>query len=100
MKNNYTIIFPENYTNDEYIQLEAESKGYLRGVVVIINDVSYTITFYDSVRLRQDIEEELNFKKYFFESNLVIVECINKNYISEAINELIKNDEFKFMDSD
>jgi hypothetical protein len=100
MNNNYKISFPDNYATDEYIQFEVESKGYLRGVIVIINNISYTMTFYDPVRLHQDIEEELKSEKYFFESNPVIVPGVTKNCIVEAIDSLIKNDDIKLMNAD
>ena len=51
----YTFHFPAGY--DDRVEAEMTDKGYLPGVVVEFADGSrYELTFYDHVRLGQNVE--------------------------------------------
>ena len=43
----FNIIFPDAYLNNEFAQIEVESKGYLFGVKVIVQNNTYELVFYD-----------------------------------------------------
>lgn len=93
---NYQIQFPEDFNTSDLVQFEVESKGYLKGVVVTVdNDTSYTLVFYDIARLKQDSDEELESSSFFFEPNLIIVPKVNKSSMHGAIDSLFANGEFK-----
>lgn len=54
-----TVVPPADY--DQYDWSLAESKGYLEDVVVdLAGGRRVTVTFYDPVRLAQDIEAEMS----------------------------------------
>ena len=96
----YKIEFPKDYKENSLIQFEAEAKGYLYGVLLTVNNIKYTLSFYDIIRLKQDVEEELEDNNYFFESNLIIVNRVKKEVIIKTIDRLVKKNEFKFLSKD
>jgi hypothetical protein len=85
--NIHQVEFPEGF--DDYAW-EVESKGWLQGVIVIIDNHRYSLTFYDPVRLRQDVEAELNSAPAFFEPNLVIVPAVTRKHIESAVDVIAK----------
>jgi len=91
-RDNLLISFPDYYNNDEYVQFEIESKGYFVDVYVKADSKLYRISFYDAVRLSQDITlhlEEGN--PYFFEENLLILTKVTKEKMTQAILALVEN---------
>jgi hypothetical protein len=80
--NTYGIEYPENF--DEYAW-EAGAKGWLPGVVALINGRRYKLTFYDPARLSQDIEGELQQNSVFFEPNLLIVPSVTRAHMEAAV---------------
>ena len=69
----FTIAFPEGY--EERLEFETPSKGYLRDVVVHLEDgSSYRLFFIDPVRLEQDLQiEAANGREYYTEPGLVVL---------------------------
>ena len=82
----YQIIFPDDF--DDYAW-EVESKGWFNGVVVIFEGKEYRITFYDPVRLSQDVADEIFKYNFFFESNLVVIKIVNRENIEKIINKIV-----------
>ena len=69
----FRIEFPDGY--DERSEFETPLKGYLRNVVVHLeNGLRYKLFFIDPVRLRQDLEEEAKAGRgYYAEPGMVIL---------------------------
>jgi hypothetical protein len=85
----YSIIFPEGF--DDYAS-EVQSKGWFSDVRLVFFGKRYRITFYDAVRLGQEIQEEIQRGGIFFEPNLVVVESIGRQSIENAIQLLIETE--------
>ncbi|WP_290096341.1 hypothetical protein [uncultured Duncaniella sp.] len=100
MKTECQIIFPTNYIEDKLLQAETEAKGYLRGVRLKVGGTSYTLTFYDPVRLLQDIEEEFKLHGFFFESNLVTITNVDKKNIINALDNIVDTGTYQDMVKD
>ncbi len=92
----YELIFPEYY-NDDLVQFEVESKGYLYGVKLQVDNFLYELVFYDCARLKQDAEEENKESFYFHEPNLIIIDRVTKKSIERAISKMIQNEEIKYL---
>jgi hypothetical protein len=83
---NITLQFPPGF--DEY-DWEVESKGWLPGVVAVIEERRYTLTVYDLARLAQDVDEVLKEGRAFFEPNLVVVASVTRASIATAIEDIV-----------
>lgn len=84
----FTIAFPEGY--EERLEFETPSKGYLRDVVVHLEDgSSYRLFFIDPVRLEQDLQiEAANGREYYTEPGLVVLREVTTATIRKAISGL------------
>jgi hypothetical protein len=80
----YALELPSDF-DDSY----PESKGYFIGAVIRGMGKTYAITFYDPVRLSQDIEGELSAAPYWFEKNVVVVPVINRQHLRTAVEKII-----------
>ncbi|NPC48952.1 hypothetical protein D7X99_25595 [Corallococcus sp. AB032C] len=69
---------------------EVEAKGWLSGVVAVIQGRRYTLTVYDPARLTQDVEDALKGGRVFLERNLVVVASITRDRIVSAIQEIVQ----------
>lgn len=99
-QDNYKVNFSDDYSNNELYQFEVESKGCLFGTHVEINNKSYAIDFYDSIRFKQDIDEELKSSKYHFnDTNIVFLEKVNLKNIVEALNHIYNEGLYKRMNN-
>lgn len=84
---NTVLEFPPGFEDYAW---EVESKGWLRGVVAVIDGRRYTLTVYDPVRLAQDVEEELKLGAVFLEPNLVVVASVTREHIAAAVREIVR----------
>ncbi len=66
-----------------------DAKGYFRGAELVHMGRIYALTFYDPVRLAQDIEADLENSGLFFEENLVVVRTVNRRSLEVAVNKLV-----------
>ncbi len=82
-----TIQFPPGFEDYDW---EVEAKGWLPGVVAVIEDRRYTLTVYDRARLLQDVDEVLKEGRVFLESNLVVVASVTRESIASAIQEIVQ----------
>lgn len=96
----FKIKFPGDYAEDNLFQFEIEAKGYLQNVSVILEDCSYSLVFYDIVRLYQDTKAEIEYSGYFFESNLILVSKVTKKNMIEAVDSLFRRGEIQFLKED
>lgn len=82
------LEFPEGFDDFAW---EAEAKGWLPGVRVRVGDRAYTLTFYDPVRLAQDLEEALEQRVVFAERNLLVLKEVTRANIVAAVAEIAAN---------
>lgn len=81
----YKLVLPDDF--DDY-SLEIVSKGWFNDAIAIIAGNRYKITFYDQVRLSQDIQEELGRATVFFEPNLLIIKSVDRKHMEKAIKSI------------
>ena len=84
----HQLILPQNF--DEYAW-EVESKGWFSGARIRFEGKDYILTFYDAVRLVQEIEAEFLRGGVFFEPNLVVVKSLTRQNMEAAIDFLIRS---------
>ena len=66
----YLLEFPEGY--DEYAS-EVESKGWFGEARLSCAGRRYRLNFYDPARLVQEMQNEIQRERFFFEPNVVVV---------------------------
>ena len=81
------IIYPIEW--NEIDKLERPAKGFLNNVKVIKeNGKEYTLSFYDPVRLSQDLEGENKIGKAgIIEKGLLIIKEVTKENIEKAVKQ-------------
>ncbi|MBN8229685.1 hypothetical protein JYK02_19425 [Corallococcus macrosporus] len=84
---NIVLEFPPGF---EDYEREVEAKGWLPGVVAVIQGHRYTLTVYDPARLTQDVHEALKGGSVFLERNLVVVAAVTRERIAAAIQEIVQ----------
>ena len=82
------LIFPDGSADHES---EVESKGWFADARLTHCGQSYRLNFYDPVRLRQDIEEELQRGNIFFEPNVVVVQSVTRRNMEKAAALLVQS---------
>lgn len=82
------IRFPDWY--DDRAEWEAEQKGWLQGVEIELGDGSrYAVTFYDPVRLAQDLEEGVKWDRPFIaEPGLIVIPNVTRPAMNAAVESL------------
>lgn len=83
MKSALKIEFPESF-EDEL----TKAKGWLSGVQVRDGAATYTVTFYDPVRLAQDVESELEAGSIFVERNVIVLSEVDRESIEDAVHKI------------
>ena len=81
----FTISFPDSY--DNRLEFETPSKGYLRDVLVHLEDgTGYKLFFIDPVRLGQDLEGDVaNGRDYYAEPGMVVLPEVTTEKIRNAV---------------
>lgn len=81
---------------DSLAFFEIESKGWLSGVIIeLANGSRHNVTFYDPIRLSQDLESELaSGKSSLIEQGLIIIPVVTKTNIEKAIIQAIEENFF------
>ena len=82
---NYIINLSDDFC--EYTW-EIELKGGFE-VDIQIFDKLYTFNFYDPIRLKQTIEDDLRSNQYFFYENMVVLPKVNLRNIEKFIENII-----------
>ena len=85
MTDELDLILPHNY--DEIGPI-VESKGVFWNAFVEIGGRRREITFYDPVRLMQDIEAESASGTTFFAQNIVVLSAVTRENMEAAIKEI------------
>lgn len=87
-----TVHFPEWY--DERGEWEAESKGWLQGVIVELpSGERHSTLFYDPVRLAQDWDAES--LPYLAEPGLIVIRDVTRSAILETADALYREGFFE-----
>ena len=78
------IKYPIEWSKKD--KLERPSKGWLDNVIVTTeNGKEYTLSFYDPVRLSQDLEEEIKMgKTAIIEKGLLVIKQVTKENIEKV----------------
>lgn len=87
MSNPIEIEFPPGFEDYGW---QIEAKGWITGVVAVIQERRYTLTIYDPVRLAQDIAGELKRGVVLLDRNLVVVATVTQESIASAIEEIVR----------
>jgi len=92
--NQYELRWPEHFEDDAW---EIESKGWFNGLEINFEGRSLRPMFYDPIRLRQDIAEELSNSGFFRERALIVVKCITRQAIEQVVEELAVRGDLSYL---
>ena len=79
-----TIRYPAWYDPDQEYEYQAKGRLVLDAV---INQQAHTFTFYDPVRLQQDIAAELELGAAFYETRLVVLPSVTPANIERFLQQ-------------
>lgn len=82
----YSFSLPVDFKEYEW---EVTAKGFYSEAKIEFSGKSYSINFYDPVRLAQEIESEVPRNVVFFEPNLVIVHSVTGESMRRAAELLV-----------
>jgi hypothetical protein len=82
--NEYRIEFPSDFDDRAG---EVVSKGWYP-VRVVLSGEPYDITFYDPVRLRQEITDAHERGEFFWEENLVVIKSVERSQMEKAVRHI------------
>lgn len=90
----FAVHYPDGY--DERIEYEMAEKGYLPGSIVELADGSrYELTFYDPVRLAQNVERLAACGiPFVIAANTVVVPEVTRTAIQHAVEHLVRQGHF------
>lgn len=79
----HELVLPEDFQGYAW---EVASKGWFSGAVLLHLNNRYLLTFYDPVRLGQEIRDVLRRQPLFIEPNLLVVESITEAAMRKAVD--------------
>ena len=77
------LVLPEEF--DDYYAWEVEEKGVFFRATAKLDGREIPLTFYNPIRLAQDIEEEFRSRHSMAISNLVIVQRVTRDNMTAAV---------------
>lgn len=80
----YQVVFPEGL--DEFDWSEIEDKGWLDGVRISWSGNSYTLSFFDEIRLPQAVAVDIERLGYFSARNVVVVRRVARDEINRTVS--------------
>jgi hypothetical protein len=91
----FTISFPDGY--DGRLEFETPSKGYLRDVMVHLDDgSSYKLFFIDPIRLQQDLQADVaNGREHYAQPGMVVLPEVTTESIQKAVAGLLRESFFE-----
>jgi len=81
----FTLFLPVDF--DDYAW-EVELKGCFDNVFVDFGNGKYQLSFYDPVRLNQEIQDSFDLGITFFTEHIVVVKRVNRAVIEETVKGL------------
>jgi hypothetical protein len=88
----YTLTWPDGFENFSW---ELESKGWFVGLEIVVEGKTLRPTFYDPVRLAQDIAEDISNSGVFSEPYLIVIERLTPKNIESTIASLAESGELR-----
>lgn len=85
----YSLVFPDWF--DDLVEWEVEKKGWFSEARLVLSETQYRLSFYDPVRLSQDIESEIQSREFFFEPNLIVVPSVTRVDMEKSIEFLMRS---------
>lgn len=86
MLDEYIVEFPEDF---DVFEDEIKAKGVYAAVLIAVGERRYRPTFFDTVRLRREYEDELkNGAAAYVEANVVVIPAVTRKHIDAAIKQL------------
>lgn len=85
---NSALVLPGDFHEYEW---EVKAKGFFSEARLSVSGKQYRLNFYDHVRLRQEIESELQRRSAFFEPNLVVVNSVTRSDMERAAEVLVQS---------
>lgn len=80
-----TLILPPDFTERA---AEVEAKGVLWDAHIVRDGKQVPVTFYDPVRLAQDIDADIDFQRAFITRRLIVVQRVTIEEMSRAVTNL------------
>jgi hypothetical protein len=84
----FSFVLPAEF--DDY-EREVKAKGCFAEAQLSVAGKRYRLNFYDPVRLRQEIESELERGAMFFEPNLVVIQSVTRTDMHQAAEMLTQS---------
>ncbi|SEK81452.1 hypothetical protein SAMN05216359_103187 [Roseateles sp. YR242] len=84
----HSLTLPSDFADYEW---EVAAKGWFSEALITVAEKQYRLNFYDSTRLGQEIESELENGRVFFEPNLVIVRSVTRAEMERAAEQLAQS---------
>ncbi len=84
----FALQFPKDFHEYEW---EVKAKGFFSEARLSSSGRQYRLNFYDPVRLRQEVESELQRGNVFFEPNLVVVNSVTRADMERAVEVLVQS---------
>ncbi|MEP3475707.1 MAG: hypothetical protein ABJN57_05775 [Hyphomicrobiales bacterium] len=88
----FELSLPDDF--DKYAW-ELKSKGWYDHAVMSCKGNKYKLSFYDPVRLAQEIQNELSSVDAFLEDNLVVINTVDRSYMEKAVKYLALSGRYK-----
>lgn len=80
------VVIPDDFDDLDWSM--AETKGYLDGVTVQVDGELVGVTFYDPVRLAQDIEDDIRNRRLPHWKRLLVVAWVDRDAVQTAVDEV------------
>lgn len=93
----FSFVLPDDF--DSYAW-EVKAKGCFADAQLIVGGKRYRLSFYDLVRLNQEIESEFESGVAFVEPNLVIVRSVTKSDMQQAAQMLAQSNQIQALKPD
>jgi hypothetical protein len=74
-----------------------ESKGYYPNAILKIGNDKFRLTFFDPVRLGQDIADEMKDQAFFITENLVVVPSVNRENLEKVARLIVSTGQISLL---
>ena len=86
----FSFDLPADFAEYEW---EVEAKGWFSDARLTVSGKQYRLNFFEPARLGQEIQDELERGRAFFEPNLVVVQSVTKANMERAAALLVELDQ-------
>jgi hypothetical protein len=86
----FSFDLPADFAEYEW---ELEAKGWFSLARLTVSGKQYRLKFFDPARLGQEIQDELERGRVFFEPNLVVVQSVTKANMERAAAFLVESNQ-------